>query len=90
MKHGALLGAELLMDVYIELLSGAQDAMFRDSNSVSNNGEDSTELFDRILKTAQSNTPFEAREFNFEDDEFQVRKDFIKKRIKESFWGYNS
>jgi len=89
-KHGALLDAELLADVYIELLGGAQDAMFRNSNSASNNGEGSAELFDQILKTAQSNTPLKVREFNVGNDEFNAHKEFIKKRVKESFWGYDS
>lgn len=88
-KHGALLDAELLADVYIELLGGAQDAMFKtDINLLGENSNFgySSNLFEQILQKAQEKVLFKSREFQINDTELQAHKEFIAKSIKESFW----
>jgi len=88
-KHGALLDAELLADVYIELLGGAQDAMFNDSDLLSGNLQGNhIELFAEILKKAQERILCEARNFDIDEAEFQAPQEFIKKHLKESLWDY--
>jgi len=89
-KHGALLDAELLADGYIELLGGAQDTMFRDSNLLNSKGcGNSAELIAQILKKAKAGILCEAREFCVSEVDFNAHKKFIEKHIKESLWNYN-
>lgn len=91
-KHGALLDAELLADVYIELLGGAQDAMFKsDNNFIGTDGHFgySSELFAKVLQKAQEGVLVENRKFPILDNELETHKKFIEKSIKESFWEYN-
>ncbi|MCE3231863.1 MAG: dnaQ [Rickettsiaceae bacterium] len=72
-KHGALLDAELLVDVYIELLGGAQGIM---------------ELDDKIIydeRVIRKRKFLQKREFEVTDKEIKIHKDFIDK-IKEPMW----
>jgi DNA polymerase III subunit epsilon len=90
-KHGALLDAELLASVYIELLGGAQDAMFSGSDILKSYNDQigNKELFAKILKKAQEGILFESRKFDIDENELQAHKEFIKKNLKESLWEYD-
>lgn len=76
-KHGALLDAELLADVYIELLGGAQTTIDFKSNSVK--GE---------LPKKESKVNFPKRTFNLNEQDFENHQNQIKK-IKNSIWSQN-
>ncbi|MFN7037953.1 MAG: DNA polymerase III subunit epsilon [Alphaproteobacteria bacterium] len=71
-KHGALLDAELLCDVYIELTGGTQNTMVFDMK-VSNN----------INKTQKKYR--EARNFSVSEEEKNAHIEFMKK-IKNPIW----
>jgi DNA polymerase-3 subunit epsilon len=86
-KHGALLDAELLADVYIELLGGAQDRMFENSSN-NDKGLSDAELFAKILEEIKDRSILEVRDFKYNNDEFKAHKEFIVKNIKESLWEY--
>jgi DNA polymerase-3 subunit epsilon len=82
-KHGALLDAELLCDVYIELMGGNQISMF--GGGKSSNVESLKE--DHIQqKTKRSSIP--ARSFPLSEDELSAHKKFILDNFKDNFWGY--
>lgn len=68
-KHGALLDSELLADVYIELMGGAQDTMVFDGNKDVS-----------IKKELFSNKAFrEKRTFTVSEKEQQLHSEFMKK-----------
>ena len=77
-KHGALLDAELLADVYLELMGGSQDSFRLDSGlEGKKNYEENKEEEIRILS---------AREYAPTDEETKAHKEFIEKMIKNALW----
>lgn len=79
-KHGALLDAELLAEVYLELIGGQEPSMMFDerkahvtTDAVSN-------------QTATTKKFREARNFAISDDELQAHKDFLAAKIKGALW----
>lgn len=79
-KHGALLDSELLADVYIELMGGAQKGLALDKN---NEDEDQA-------KKAQTNNKeiIPSRNFTVDEKILEEHKKFIMENFKESIWGY--
>lgn len=82
-KHGALLDTELLCDVYIELIGGAQEGMNfgadgQDDDNVSNMVADLAELKNKEV--------IQSRNFELSDEELKGHEEFIKKNIKDSLW----
>jgi DNA polymerase-3 subunit epsilon len=73
-KHGALLDAELLVDVYLELLGGAQDTMKLDDNAI---------IYDE--RSIRKRKYLQKREFLVSNDELELHKEFVGK-IKEAMW----
>ncbi len=81
-KHGALLDAELLADVYIELMGGAQEGLafgLAKNNSAQNVV---AELKNEIKKAIP------ARDYNVSADDLEIHKNFILKNFKTNLWGY--
>lgn len=74
-KHGALLDAELLADVYLELMGGKQSSLGLQNQ-------------DNKIKDAQyiQSAPFPVRHYAVSDEEQQRHTDFIKSRIKNALW----
>lgn len=79
-KHGALLDTELLVDVYVELMGGAQTGLAFGGKQE----EDSEQIFE-IKKLAN---PLQSRGFVVDEETLQKHKEFITKNIKDSLWNY--
>jgi len=82
-KHGALLDAELLADVYIELMGGAQAGLSFDSlksDAKKEEGSFETKKEDKKI--------IPAREYALSEDDLEAHKNFILKNFKANLWGY--
>ncbi len=77
-KHGALLDAELLAEVYLELLGGAEPSM-----SLSPQQETAKEA---SLVTETPKTYREARNFALTPEEQQAHEDFLHQKITDAVW----
>ena len=76
-KHGALLDAELLSEVYLELLGGAEPTMSFDQKS------------DEILNYKNNEKKiknYQKRTFNITDEEQKEHDLFLKNKIKDALW----
>jgi len=79
-KHGALLDAELLADVYLELMGGRQSTFSLDVAK-----QTTTQINDETLESDEERAPIEARHFEPSADEIKRHKEFLEK-IKEPIW----
>ena len=82
-KHGALLDAELLAEVYLELSGGGQISMF-DAQAMSKKSNDA-EFIELTKKSF-----LEPRDFSLNAQDLEEHKKFITKNFKQNFWGYTS
>lgn len=80
-KHGALLDAELLADIYIELMGGRQSSMFEDPILKKKNQ-------DIIVKNKIIRKNLKYRQFPLTKEEEDLHKEFIVKNFKENIWGF--
>lgn len=79
-KHGALLDAELLAEVYLQLIGGQEPAM----------------MFDEKKKTTQQTTEVQfgaadgkvrqARHFPLSEEEINIHNEFLQNKIKGAIW----
>lgn len=77
-KHGALLDAELLAEVYLELIGGQEPSMMFDNHKSSTSAN---------LAKGSANRKFrEARNFALSDEEVQKHKDFLGSKLKGALW----
>jgi len=78
-KHGALLDAELLADIYLELSGGSQVSMF--GNQVKD---------EIIVQTSEvrekKRIAIPARNFALSEEEIALHQEFIKNNLKENPW----
>ena len=84
-KHGALLDTELLVDVYVELMGGAQGGL----SFVEHKDEEKFEIANEEIFTVnklQKSLP--KRNFDVSAEDLQRHQEFIKKNFKSNFWGY--
>ena len=80
--HGALLDAQLLAEVYLELCGGSQKTFDTETSE-----KKKTYLeIDDFMKMIKNNKVLKSRNFNLTDDELQKHKDFIEKKIKNNLW----
>ncbi len=77
--HGALLDAELLADVYLELLGGAEPTMDLATNVDNKKNSGSGEI---KLKREYR----EPRKFVISEEEFNNHRSFLEKNIKNPIW----
>lgn len=81
-KHGALIDTELLCDVYIELMGGAQVGFgFEDTKKIS-----STNNANEIISIKNNKKVIAPRDFSISEQELSRHKEFIKKNFKTNFW----
>lgn len=82
-KHGALLDTELLVDVYIELMGGAQSGM-----AFANQSEEKVEAnsIENFIINSRKSLP--KRDFPVSEDDLLKHQEFILKNIKDNLW-YN-
>ena len=76
-KHGALLDAELLSEVYLELLGGAEPTMKLETEAVSEHKAEQG-YAERIYH--------EPRNFPLSDEELQKHEEFLKNNITDAIW----
>lgn len=76
-KHGALLDAELLAEVYLELLGGAEPSMNLEQQTKS---EKTKNIDIRFSKH------YEKRSFPLNEQEQKAHEDFLEKHIKNALW----
>lgn len=85
-KHGALLDAELLADVYLELMGGSQSFMFEVSNPINNNIANNQNP--NQISTQRTKLELAERNFQASDQEIALHQEFIIKNFKSNLWGY--
>lgn len=78
--HGALLDAELLADVYLELLGGKEPSLLLDAKKEKIKSDNIGEKF------YKNNKIREARVFEVEEDYEALHKEFLESKIKNSLW----
>lgn len=76
--HGALLDSELLADVYIELMGGAQKGLQL--------SDDNKEVDQVDITVDKKIIP--SRNYELSQDQLNLHKEFISQNLKESLWGY--
>lgn len=83
-KHGALLDTELLCDVYVELMGGAQTGLSFDA--VKN--EIKSQKIEEEITATQTIRSLPKREFPVSLEDLELHQQFISKNFKNNFWGY--
>lgn len=76
--HGALLDAQLLAEVYLELLGGAEPTMDLSA-------QNKIKTFQNIQKETKK-TYREPRKFDLSEDIIEAHRDFLSKNIREPIW----
>ena len=76
-KHGALLDAELLSEVYLELLGGAEPTMKFDAEAVSEHKAEQGQTA-RVYR--------EPRNFPLTEQELHEHEDFLTNKITDAIW----
>ena len=83
-KHGALIDTELLCNVYIELMGGAQEG-FGFDNVKKNDATKNNQIFELVVpKNNKKIIP--ARNFDLTSEELREHEEFIKLNFKTNFW----
>ena len=83
-KHGAMIDTELLCDVYIELMGGAQEG-FGFDNIKKNEASKNNEIIDLVVP--KNNKKIIAdRNFDLTSEELKMHEEFINKNFKTTFW----
>lgn len=85
-KHGALLDTELLCDVYVELMGGAQSGLSFESNS-KKEAQISQQISEKIVET-QIRRTLPKREFPVSETDLEKHQQFILKNFKTNLWGF--
>jgi len=77
--HGALLDAQLLAEVYLELLGGKEPSLLLDSKKQKEN-KITNVVFDNKKNVRVS------RNFVLSDEELKLHSDFLENKIKSAIW----
>lgn len=85
-KHGALLDTELLCDVYVELMGGAQVGLSFESTTTKENKISEKSVEEIVIQQARKTLP--KRDFSVSQDDLEKHQQFIKKNFKTNFWGF--
>ncbi len=80
-KHGALLDSELLADVYIELMGGAQEGLKFGLDKKEMKNQDEKTEFEQVRRELQK------REFALSAQDIENHNKFIKENFKQNLWG---
>jgi DNA polymerase-3 subunit epsilon len=81
--HGALLDAELLAEVYIELTGGSQKKLIEDDKNIIKSDTVDIDIF---RKEIAEKSALENRHFKIDELEMKSHNEFIEKFIKNSLW----
>ena len=85
-KHGALLDTELLCDVYVELMGGAQTGLSFGS-AAKNEAQNSQQVLQEVV-IEQVRRTLPKRDFAVSEEDLQRHQEFIKKNFKTNLWGF--
>lgn len=85
-KHGALLDTELLCDVYVELMGGAQVGLSFENVSQKIN-KIAEEKVEKVVPQ-QIKKVLPKRDFDVSQDDLEKHQQFIKKNFKTNLWGF--
>lgn len=83
-KHGAMIDTELLCDVYIELMGGAQEG-FGFDNIKKNHSINNEKIIDLVV-SKNNKKIIPARNFELSSEELKRHEDFIKQHFNANFW----
>ncbi len=86
-KHGALLDTELLCEVYIELMGGAQTG-FSFGAEKKNQNEISEKIDLNSADSLKDKKILPKRDFSLSDDDLKAHQEFITNYIKNNLWGF--
>jgi len=87
-KHGALLDTELLCEVYIELMGGAQKGFGFDEAKNSAIKKENAEIEVQKSAANESKNILPKRNFPVSEDDLKLHQEFVAKNIKNNLWGY--
>lgn len=88
-KHGALIDTELLCDVYIELMGGAQGGFGFDNDNIAKKEQPKSQENFLQKKIVKKDKPIiNARDYSPSIQELEAHQEFIKKNFKENYWNY--
>jgi DNA polymerase-3 subunit epsilon len=91
-KHGALVDTELLCDVYIELMGGAQVGFgFETKNDAKNfkNNSQNSEINAQSSKNNPNKIPKKTiitPKYSISDEDLKQHQNFVEKNFKNNFW----
>jgi DNA polymerase-3 subunit epsilon len=86
--HGALLDADLLVDVYIHLIDGIEKRLIEDEESIENNNRENEDNFVDLLIKIKNRKIKPVRKFFVDTKELKNHEEFIKDKINGSLWDY--
>ena len=78
-KHGALLDAELLAEVYLQLIGGQEPAMMFDEKKKTSNQAS-------VVQFGSEGIVREARHFPLSEEEIKLHNEFLQNKIKGAIW----
>ncbi|MDR2077547.1 MAG: DNA polymerase III subunit epsilon [Rickettsiales bacterium] len=81
--HGALLDAELLADVYIELNGGTQKSFLNSQGDALNH---SSIRIDELMAIVRNNRVLPSRNFTVDEEDLKRHSEFLEKYVKNSIW----
>lgn len=84
-KHGALTDTELLCEVYIELMGGAQGGFGFDKKAAEKNESKQNTQID-LRKELEKKKTIPSRNFKVSDEDLAKHKEFIEANFKENGW----
>lgn len=87
-KHGALLDTELLCEVYIELMGGAQKGFGFEETKNSAIKKENAEIEVQKSAANESKNILPKRVFPVSEDDLKLHQEFVSKNIKNNLWGF--
>ena len=78
-KHGALLDADLLADVYVELVGGKQRSLFEEKKEVKK---------EELITIKENIKKLPSRNFNASEEDLKLHREFMKDNFKDNLWNY--
>jgi DNA polymerase-3 subunit epsilon len=84
--HGALLDADLLVDVYVNLIGGMEGGLVENENSIEDTDINYRDNFANMLATIRSRKARQVRNFSVDDAEVRRHEDFVAGKIKNPLW----
>ncbi len=89
-KHGAFIDTDLLCDVYIELMGGAQGGFnFDNKNTLGKKDQKISDNYSDNNYQKSTKNFIESRKYQVCEQDLKLHQEFILKNFKSNLWGYN-